>query len=205
MTVESIKIVIRKINSCLGINLFKYTEWIKNRLLGGKRVTPEMIRKGNGQPVKLHLGCGDRYLKGYINIDHRKTTATDLVCDIKKLPFDDNSVSQIEIYHVIEHLPRNDVPAAFMEWYRLLGEGGRIIIEYPDFDQTVREYIDGNEKRLDNIFGLQRFAGDAHLFGYNAERMKKLLQDCGFKEIKDCEPQDYHRQQEPCLRVEASK
>lgn len=205
MIKESIKIVIRKINALLGIDLFKYTKWIENRLLGWKRINVEAAQNENGQPIKLHLGCGDRYIKGYINVDHRKTTATDLVCDIKKLPFNDGTVNLIEIYHVIEHLPRNDVQESLKEWYRLLEQGGKLIIEYPDFDQAVKEYLAGNERRIDNIFGLQRFPGDAHLFGYNAKRMRELLQNCGFKEIIDCQPQDYHRQEEPCLRIEASK
>ncbi len=173
--------------------------------MAGKRVDLNSINKEKSPPLKLHLGCGQRYLKGYVNIDHRKTTATDIVCDIKKLPFADNSASLIEIYHVVEHLPRNNVSKAFQEWYRVLNEDGKIIIEFPDFDEAVKEYLAGNEKRIDNIFGLQRFPGDAHLFGYNFERVKKMLVNIGFQEITSAEPQDYHRTLEPCLRIEAHK
>lgn len=157
------------------------------------------------KPLKLHLGCGSRHFEGYVNIDLRKTRATDLVCNIRKLPYPDNSVDLIETYHVIEHLPRHDLPKAFKEWYRLLTYEGKLIIECPDFDEAVKEYIEGSEKRLDNIFGLQRFPGDTHQFGYNFKRLEKLLEALGFKDIQETEPQDPHIKDEPCLRVECVK
>jgi predicted SAM-dependent methyltransferase len=154
---------------------------------------------------KLHLGCGNNRLEGYVNIDWRKTRATDLVCDIKKLPYPDGSISSIETYHVIEHLPRHDLPKALREWHRVLAPGGRLVIECPDFDEAAREYLDGNDKRLDNIFGLQRFLGDAHMFGYNLKRLESVLSDAGFENVRSAEPTDYHKEEEPCMRVEAAK
>lgn len=156
-------------------------------------------------PLYLHLGCGENHFKGYINIDWRKTGATGLVCDIKKLPYPDDSVALIETYHVIEHLPRHALPVALKEWHRLLMRNGKLIIECPDFDEAVKEYIEGNEKRIDNIFGLQRFHGDVHLFGYNFKRLKQLLENFGFEDIQKKDPQDYHTKDEPCLRIECIK
>ena len=161
--------------------------------------------KDSNNSLKLHVGCGDRHFEDYINIDCRKTRATDLVCDIKNLPYPDNSVELIETYHVIEHIPRHDLPKALKEWYRIIVQGGKLIIECPNFDEAVKEYIEGNEKRVYNIFGLQRFPGDTHQFGYNFKRLKKLLKEAGFKNIKEREPQDYHSKDEPCLRVECVK
>lgn len=153
-------------------------------------------------PLKLHLGCGKKHFEGYINIDLRKTGAADLVCDIRKLPYPDNSVELIETYHVIEHLPRHDLPKVLKAWHRILVPGGKLIIECPDFDKAVKEYMAGNEKRIDSIFGLQRFPGDTHMFGYNFKRLKTLLERTNFNNIKEKEPQDYHGKDEPCLRVE---
>jgi len=155
--------------------------------------------------LKLHLGCGNNQFNDYVNIDFRKTRATDLVCDIRRLPYPDSSVGLIETYHVIEHLNRHDLPIALKEWHRVLVVGGRLIIECPDFDEVVKEYIQGNEKRIDNIFGLQRFTGDVHQFGYNFKRLKKILEEAGFKHIEENKPQDYHIKDEPCLRVDCVK
>ncbi|MHC4131894.1 MAG: class I SAM-dependent methyltransferase [Planctomycetota bacterium] len=151
--------------------------------------------------LKLHLGCGNNHFDDYINIDWRTTKATDVVCDIRKLPYLDNSVTLIESYHVIEHLNRHDFQRALKEWHRVLVIGGKLIIECPNFDEAVKEYIQGNEKRIDNIFGLQRFLGDVHQFGYNFKRLKKALENAGFTNIEEQEPQDYHTKDEPCLRI----
>jgi len=163
------------------------------------------LRMVNKAPLKLHLGCGDRHFEGYVNIDLRKTRATDLVCDIIKLPYPNDSSEFLEIYHVVEHIPRHDLPKALREWHRILMDKGKLIIECPDFDKAVKEYIEGNEKRIDNIFGLQRFNGDAHYYGYNFKSLAKLLREAGFRDIQNKEPQDPHSKEEPCFRIECAK
>ena len=160
---------------------------------------------GKNVHVKLHLGCGDQHFDGYVNIDWRKTSATDLVLDITRLPYPDNSIEQIESYHVIEHLPRHNVERALGDWYRVLHPGGKLILEYPDFDEIAKLYLAGDEKQLDGIFGLQRFEGDYHLFGYNRTRLSRILKSVGFTNIENKPPQDYHSIDWSCLRVECTK
>jgi len=155
--------------------------------------------------LKLHLGCGEQHFDGYVNIDWRKTSATDLVLDITKLPYPDNSIKQIESYHVIEHLPRHNLQRALRDWYRVLNPGGKLIIECPDFDEIAKLYLAGDEKQLDGIFGLQRFEGDYHLFGYNKTRLSTILERAGFANIENKPPQDYHSIEWSCLRVECTK
>lgn len=155
--------------------------------------------------LKLHLGCGNRNFPGYINIDFRKTKATDYVCSNIRLPFSDVSVELIETYNLIEHLPKDLLPKAFQNWWDKLIPGGKLVIECPDFDKTVTEYLEVNDKRVNNIFGLRRFREDVHLWGYNFYRLKKILVECGYKGVKRCIPQDYHRLQESRMQVEAYK
>ena len=160
---------------------------------------------GNKYHLKLHLGCGSNRFEGYTNIDWRKTIATDLVCDIKKLPYPIESVDLIEAYHVIEHLPRLHLPQTLLDWHRVLTPGGSLTIECPNFDESVNKYLRGEEKQLDAIFGHQRFEGDYHLFGYNFERLKSLLKEAGFVNIVERPPADYHARDWPCFRVECTK
>ena len=213
MAKSFIKRFFNKIDRSLNVDTFRYFYKIKS-LLGFKgkdqadftalKEKARLLTSGR-DAVQLHLGCGKNRFDGFINIDQRQTSATDLECDIVQLPFEDNTVDRIETYHVIEHMPRHDVPRAMKEWHRVMKPGGVLIIECPNFDQAVREYLDGNEDRIDNIFGLQRFPGDTHVFGYNFNRLKAIVEQAGFTDVTEGQPRDYHKDLEPCMRLEAKK
>jgi len=157
------------------------------------------------QSLCLHLGCGQRRLEGFLNVDIIPSPAVDLLCDSRRLPLPAGSVSRIETYHMIEHLPRHDFLEALFEWNRVLEEGGTLVIECPDFDATIKEYMGGKKFRINNIFGLQRHPGDYHLFGYTYENLAEILQGLGFREIQQEVPTDYHAPDEPSLRLTAMK
>jgi predicted SAM-dependent methyltransferase len=154
--------------------------------------------------IKLHLGCGDIRKEGYVNIDHRKTDATDEVMDCRFLEaYEDESADVIESYHLIEHLPRphsheENVNDALKNWYNVLKPGGKLVIECPDFHETVRDYWENNNKaRKNNIYGLDRFEGDTHRWGYEFDELKSMLQAAGYTDIKRKPPTDFHRELEP--------
>lgn len=177
------------------------------------------------QPLRLHLGCGGQRHKGFINIDCVKTPATDMVCDIRKLPYGTDSIDTIESYHVFEHIPvclhanvssdygekYASLIAVLKEWWRVLKKDGLLVIEMPDLDGVIKEYLNANEKRRDElligIYGSYRGKDntDIHRWGANENRLRYLLDKVGFKYIKFCEAQDYHKDSVPCLRVEAIK
>lgn len=54
--------------------------------------------------LRLNLGCGVRLLEGYLNVD--KFGEPDLRFDLETFPWpwEDNSVSEIKLIHVLEHL-----------------------------------------------------------------------------------------------------
>lgn len=151
--------------------------------------------------LKLHLGCGWKHFEGYTNVDLWITDATDIICDISNLPWPDQSAVLIESYHVIEHISHRRIESTLADWYRVLMPGGKMIVECPDFDRAVREYLQGNEDRIINIFGRQRSAGDAHLFGYNSDRLKKILYKAGFRDMQEEEPRSSQSLDEPSLRI----
>lgn len=61
--------------------------------------------------MKLHIGCGERYLPGWKHLDARKFPHVDYVTD--KLDaldmFADNSLEEIYACHVLEHFPRAEM------------------------------------------------------------------------------------------------
>ena len=214
LTKKTVARIDSKLNTSLSLKLSNFAELYRSSILLNmlRRKTQPMLVKfqykfriGNEYHLKLHMGCGSKRLDGYINIDWRKTVATDLVCDIRKLPYPDNSVDIIETYHVIEHLPRHHLPGTLLNWFRILTPGGSLIIECPDLDRSVSRYLQGEDKQLDAIFGHQRFKGDYHLFGYNFKRLSSLLKDAGFINVSEKTPRDYHTKSWPCIRVECNK
>ena len=82
------------------------------------------------EPMKVHIGCGNHRLRGYVNCDLYKTGATDHVFDCQgPWPFPDNSVSTIYCAHTLEHLP--NFKAFFMEAHRVLRPDGNLQLRVP--------------------------------------------------------------------------
>ena len=60
--------------------------------------------------LRLNLGCGDKILPGYINVDlapGRAGEQPDVVCDLTtRLPFADAVADKVLSVHVVEHVYR---------------------------------------------------------------------------------------------------
>ena len=58
--------------------------------------------------MKLHIGCGEKYLPGYKHVDARNFPHVDYVTDkLDKLEmFENDSVDEIYACHILEHFPR---------------------------------------------------------------------------------------------------
>lgn len=84
--------------------------------------------------IKLNLGCGNNYKKGWINVDFNKEVKADVYTDLnKKLPFDDNSVDEVLLDNVLEHIKREKLFAFLEELYRICGTGAIIRIFVPHY------------------------------------------------------------------------
>jgi len=83
---------------------------------------------------RLNIGCGNKRLEGWINIDCVKTAATDIVRDLARgLPFEDSTVDEILCDNVLEHIgPPADLIFILNEFYRVIRPGGLVVIIVPD-------------------------------------------------------------------------
>ena len=91
---------------------------------------------------KLHIGCGDRHIPGFIHVDVRKLPHVDYVTSADKLDmFEDDSVDLIYSCHVLEHFPKYQTEDVLKEWHRVLKPGGILRLAVPDFEKIVEVYL----------------------------------------------------------------
>jgi hypothetical protein len=84
--------------------------------------------------MKLHLGCGYKHLEGWVNVDQDPKCNPDEVFDLTKpdWPIDDNSVEEVLMEHVLEHIEGTEGYATlWKEIHRVCKKGAVIKIEVP--------------------------------------------------------------------------
>ena len=95
--------------------------------------------------MKLNLGCGSKLLTGYTNVDKFDFYKPDLLHDLEKFPypFQDNSVDEIILSHVLEHL--GQAPETFnniiKELYRVCKNETiiNISVPHPRHDEFISD------------------------------------------------------------------
>ncbi|WP_413678359.1 class I SAM-dependent methyltransferase [Prochlorococcus sp. MIT 0916] len=113
--------------------------------------------------LKLNLGCGERKIPGYINVD--KFGNPDIKHNLESFPWpwETDSVSQILLIHVLEHLGK-DVETyfrIFQEMYRICNHGAKIRIIVPHFRHNFF-YDDPTHVRVVTPLGLELFSKKAN-------------------------------------------
>lgn len=177
-------------------------QWPDNELENRNgSISLDQLRKAGvlrkGQPLRLHLGCGEQYLEGYINIDYPPTEHTvqtnsvaDFFADFVALNFPKQTVDEVRLHHVFEHFDRPTALALLCKWHRWLKIGGTLIIETPDFEASL-ELIQSHkhsykEKQavLRHIFGSHEAEWATHRDGWYQEKFTHVLTTLGFEDIK---------------------
>ncbi len=150
--------------------------------------------KGN-PTLRLHLGCGRQILPDYINID-LYNPAADLKMDITDLTyFEDESIDEIFMNAVFEHLYTFEQRKALAEWHRVLKPNGILKIHsIPDFDEVIKAYIrkaPGNGSPIFDLREVQNYVfgvydsetrlGGIHKDLFTKEKVTELLTEEGFE------------------------
>ena len=85
--------------------------------------------------MKLNLGCGFRRMAGFLNVDSEAACQPDQVVNLEQFPWPwaDNSVDEVQLIHVLEHLGRR--PEVFIgimqELYRVCAHDAQVHIIVP--------------------------------------------------------------------------
>jgi SAM-dependent methyltransferase len=167
-------------------------------------------------PVRLNLGCGDKILPGYVNVDVVEARAgmkPDVICDLHDLaPFADASADEILTVHVVEHFWRWEIRDVMREWMRVLKPGGRMIVECPNIESACRTFLENPEQNAREDQAGQRtmwvFYGDPqwkdplmiHRWGYTPASLRKLLEEVGLRDVRQ-EPAQFKLREPRDMRV----
>ncbi|MCX7909760.1 MAG: hypothetical protein N2560_09655 [Ignavibacteria bacterium] len=144
--------------------------------------------------MKIHLGCGNKYLDGYLNIDLPQDEHTvmevkaDLYADIRTLDFPENSIEEIRLHHLFEHFTRAEALKLLVKWRKWLKVGGVLHIQTPDFSRCLIKYLFAPMKfRMQlgrHIFGSQEARWAYHLDFWDKKKFKFILKRLGFDIIR---------------------
>ncbi len=155
------------------------------------------LRPRNGRPLHLHLGCGPRYLPGFVNIDANPQQKLDLWLDVRcGLPFAAASVDSIYSTHMIEHLYPDELERLLHECARVLKPGAGLRLVVPNLRSAITAYqqnrqdwfYDSFPRHFDSLGGRFSnfvFCDGQHRTAFDFEYLSELLRGAGFAEVEE--------------------
>ena len=150
--------------------------------------------------LRLNLGCGDKPMPGYINVDvapSRRGKQPDVLADLRThLPFPDNCADELIAIHVIEHFWRWEVAGVVRKWMRVLKPGGRLVLECPNLISACEAFLANPAARAQPDMRGQTsmwvFYGDpqwqdplmVHRWGYTPASLSDLMCEAGLVDAR---------------------
>lgn len=158
---------------------YSHKSWNSSR-----KLLARCIRKGKPGPI-LDIGCGLGFfveccykfgipcvgLEGSeyaVQAAKQREPNLDIIRHFleNSFPFEDGTFSIVMCNQVIEHLPKETAKSALRESYRVLSEGGNIIVYSP------------------SIYNLKQVRDPTHINLHSPKSLKKELEEAGFKQVK---------------------
>jgi len=177
--------------------------------------------------MNLNIGSsnpeGKYRSSNWINIDNGGSVFTGNVYKIDALEMPEewtNYFDEVHAVHVLEHVNRNKRFDFVAACRRILKMGAVLYLEVPDFEQVIRNLLSaidsgnhGEEHRMvTSVFGKQRYAGDAHHWGFTSRTLAELAKKANFSSVevfRSIHGTDnmisQHYIQEPVLLLKAKK
>jgi predicted SAM-dependent methyltransferase len=162
---------------------------------------------GSHGVARLHIGCGENTLAGWLNSDFSPMAGEVIRLDAAKpFPFDDDRFDFIYSEHMIEHLPYAEGMSMLSECYRVLRSGGILRLTTPDLGFLIELYRDDKSglqedyikwatdtfissapDYIDTIVINNFFRDWGHQFVYDKKTLRSALERTGFAAITECE------------------
>ena len=148
------------------------------------------------QGLRVHLGCGDDRLDGFVNIDYRATAAVDVAMDLNLPVLANGSVALAFSNAFFEHLYRQSRgPHLRRMRDALAADGACCYIGIPYFRNIARLYVDrgpGTISPVFDLFNVYRYThgnpegqqswwiGQLHKSLFDEDELGALLSESGF-------------------------
>lgn len=140
--------------------------------------------------IKLHLGCQEKYLEGYVNIDLPPQEHTvervkaDIYADVRDLSYKPESISEIRSHHLLEHFSRQEALLLLARWHKWLKIGGLLVVETPDFEESVKKFLKGDMEDkfvlARHIFGSEEAGWAFHKDFWSEDKFRYVLTQLGY-------------------------
>lgn len=185
--------------------------WLEPRLIRATRAVTGRNRRIiagylAGHPVaKLHVGCGDNELPGWLNTELCPRGGQLFLDATKPFPFDGGVFSFIYSEHMIEHISAPGAEAMLGECFRVMTAGGVLrlvtpnlafllrILEpqpAPEVSAYIRYSISAHRVPVavaDGVGVFNTFMREwGHQFIHTERSLRTLLERAGFVEIRSC-------------------
>lgn len=144
--------------------------------------------------VKLHLGCGKRYIPGFVHVDLCDLPHIGYQHSVDDLPmFQNGTVELIYASHVFEYFDHQEAIAVLAEWHRVLKSQGILRLAVPDFPALVKVYKQTRDlnKLLGPLYGRMEIeCGNGeqqaiyHRTVYDFLSLKLFLEENGFGNVR---------------------
>jgi predicted SAM-dependent methyltransferase len=151
-------------------------------VLAPRLLSPEKLLRMPA--LRLNLGCGNKPIPEYLNVDERELDSVDLIADVRSVPFPAGTVAEIYAAHLIEHFTEPDLKLRVLPaWRALLGPGGVLHIVTPDAVGMIEAFTRGDypfESLRTVTYGGQDYPGNFHYTMFSRESLRSILHEAGF-------------------------
>ena len=140
--------------------------------------------------MKLNLGCGKDYKKGWTNVDNQSMgdCKADFKCDLLDYNRHANTVDKILLSHVAMYLRPEDMDILIPKCFKWLKVGGTLEIETADFKKVLQVVLNESDPYKVHYWGLINIFGKdneiPHRWGWVSDRLVVKLYRSGFQKIK---------------------
>jgi predicted SAM-dependent methyltransferase len=144
----------------------------------------------------LHLGCGPKYLPGFLNIDGNLFNKIDIWLDVRNgLPFSSNSVDSVYSTHMFEHFYPDELKRLLQECARVLKPGGGVRLIVPSLENAIAAYTQERSNWFDDSFPRHFnslggrfsnfvFCDGQHRTAFDFSYLCEVLREAEFREVE---------------------